>query len=690
MPKILTAALCAALLSVVALGSASANEGMWTFDNFPSAEVKSSLGVDIDPQWLARVRGAAVRLSTGCSASVVSPDGLVFSNAHCVRECAQQLSPPKMDYVANGFSAARRADEGLCPGMQAEILTAISDVTPTVQAATAEKTGQAFIKARDAAIAVIEQHACAGREAKFRCQVISLYDGGRYSLYTYRKYSDVRLVMVPEAQTAFFGGDPDNFNFPRYDLDFSFVRLYENGKAVATPDHLHWSFAAPKPGEPTFVAGNPGSTDRLLTAEQLESRRDLALPWTLLLFSEVRGRLIRFSEESPEHARMADFLLFALENSFKAFYGQEKALVNPALIAAKRRADQELRARIAADPKLADTIGDPWSDIAKIQTDYAALMMPYGFEETRAGLGSHLFGYARALVRAAAERAKPNSERLPEYTDSRLPLLEKDVLDPAPVYPELEQLTLEFWLSKLREYLTADAPATRTFLGQDSPQTLSAALAKSRLGDAAYRKQLWDGGPSAVKASNDPMIRFVLATDEASRAVRKEYEQRVSGPTDRASEAIAKARFTVYGTSTYPDATFSLRISFGKVDGWTDNGVAVQPFTYFSGLWKRATGQSPFDLASRWQHAEDRVNPATVFDFTTTNDIIGGNSGSPVIDAQGNVIGAAFDSNIYGLGGDFGYDARLNRTVAVSTAAISEALRHVYDQPALLQELSAR
>ncbi len=685
----LIAALGGAALATLIFGSAFADEGMWTFDNFPYATVKSRLGVTIDPQWLDHVRGAAVRLSSGCSASVVSPDGLVLSNHHCVRECAQELSSSRVDYIKSGFMAATHADERLCPGMQAEILTSISDVTAPVQTATAGKTGEAFIKSRDGAIAAIEKRACEGRETKFRCQVISLYEGGQYKLYTYRKYSDVRLVMAPEMQTAFFGGDPDNFNFPRYDLDFSFVRLYEGGRPVATPDHLRWSFAPPKPDEATFVVGNPGSTDRLLTAEQLESMRDLSLPWLLIRLSELRGRLIRFSEESPEHARIADDLLFGIENSFKALYGRQEALVSSNIIAMKHRADQELRARVAEDPKLSQSIGDPWSEIARVLPAYRALAMPYDLEERNAGLGSDLFSYARAIVRAAEEKQKPNGDRLPEYTDSQLPLLEKRVLDSAPVYPDLEQVALEFWLSKLREYLTADAPATRTFLGKDSPETLSAALAKSRLADAHFRKQLWDGGIAAVRESDDPLIRFVLRTDPSSRTVRKEYEQRVSGPTGRAEEKIAKARFAVYGTSIYPDATFSLRISYGKIAGWMENGAEVGPFTHFAGLWRRATGQFPFNLTARWEHAEKEVTPSTIFDFTTTNDIIGGNSGSPVVDAKGEVIGAIFDGNIHSLGGDFGFDPSVNRSVAVSTAAISEALRHIYHQPQLLKELGA-
>ena len=670
--------------------AARADEGMWTFDNFPSAAVKAKYGVTVDQAWLDHVRGAAVRLSSGCSASVVSGEGLVLTNHHCVRDCAQSLSSAGNDYVQNGFQTAKREDEKLCPGMQAEILANISDVTARVTKAAAGKTGQDFVKARDAEIAAVEKEGCGGKEDKFRCQVITLYEGGQYKLYTYRKYADVRLVFAVEGQTAFFGGDPDNFNFPRYDLDCSFVRLYENGKPAQTPDHLTWSAAPPKDGEPLFVAGNPGATQRLLTAEQLETLRDVNLPEILLLFSELRGRLLRFTEESAEHTRIANDLLFGIENSYKAYRGEEKALVDPALISAKRKDDDSLKARVAKDAKLSAQIGDPWSDIAKAQVNLKALYYRYGFMEARAGTGSDLFRYARTLVRAAAEKAKPNGERLPEYTDSRLALLSKTILDPEPVYPELEQLTLEFWLSKLRENLTADAQGTKLFLGKDSPETLSARLAKSRLRDPKVRKALWDGGMAAIQASDDPMIKFVLATDAASRAVRKDYENRVSGPVDRATQKIAQARFAIYGTSIYPDATFSLRLSYGKVSGWSDNGVTVGAFTYYKGLWDRATGQFPFNLMPRWQNARAEVNPGTVFDFVSTNDIIGGNSGSPAINAKGEVVGAIFDGNIESLGGAFGFDGRVNRAVSVSTAAITEALRNVYGDQALAAELTGK
>ena len=683
------APLCAVgfLLLTVA---ARADEGMWTFDNFPAAAVKAKYGVTVDQAWLDHVRGAAVRLSSGCSASVVSGAGLVLTNHHCVRDCAQSLSSAGNDYVQNGFQTARREDEKLCPGMQAEILANISDVTARVTKAAAGKTGQDFVKARDAEIAAVEKTGCAGKEDKYRCQVITLYQGGQYKLYTYRKYADVRLVFAVEGQTAFFGGDPDNFNFPRYDLDCSFVRLYEDGKPAQTPDHLAWSTAPPKDGEPVFVAGNPGATQRLLTAEQLETLRDVNLPEILLVFSELRGRLLRFTAESAEHTRIANDLLFGIENSYKAYRGEEKALVDPALIAAKRKDDAALKARVAKDAKLPAQIGDPWSDIAKAQVSLRALYYRYGFMEARAGTGSDLFRYARILVRAAAEKAKPNGERLPEYTDSRLALLSKSLLDPEPVYPELEQLTLEFWLSKLRENLTADAPGTKLFLGKESPETLSARLAKSRLSDPKVRKALWDGGMTAIQASNDPMIKFVLATDPASRAIRKDYETQVTGPVDRAAQKIAQARFAIYGTSIYPDATFSLRLSCGEVGGWSDNGVTVSAFTYYKGLWDRATGQFPFNLMPRWQNAQAKVNPGTVFDFVSDNDIIGGNSGSPAINARGEVVGAIFDGDIESLGGAFGFDDRVNRAVSVSTAAITEALRNVYGDQALAAELTAR
>jgi peptidase S46-like protein len=673
--------------TVLCAAPAYADEGMWTFDNFPAAAVKGKYGVDITPAWLDHVRNNAVRLSTGCSASIVSSNALVLTNNHCVAECAQDLSSAGQDYYTHGYTALNASEERKCAGMQAEILTSISDVTPQMTAAGKGLTGDALVKARTAVSSTIENQNCADT-SRDRCQVVSLYHGGQYKLYKYRKYSDVRLIFSPGVQTAFFGGDPDNFNFPRYDLDSAFVRLYENGAPVRTPDHLRWNATAPTAGEPVFVAGNPGGTDRQLTMAQLATQRELTLPVTALRYSELRGRLIRFSEESAENRRIAQDLLFGLENSYKVYFGRLFTLNDDAFMAAKTRDEAALRANLAARQALAASgTPDPWATIAGAAQQMRSLYLPYTFME-RGPSGSQLFTYAKSLVRAAAERQKPSAERLPGYADSQLPLLEKQVLDAAPVYPSLEQQTLEFWLSKAREYLTADDPNTKLLLGRDSPEQLSAQLATSRLGDASARKALWDGGWAAVKASNDPMIQYVIRIDPEARSLLTEWNEKVDGPTTAASEALARARFAAFGTSVYPDATFTLRLSYGQIAGWNEKGREIPPFTYFGGLYERATAQDPFKLDPRWIAARGKLNPSTVFNISTTNDIIGGNSGSPLINARAEVIGAVFDGNIHSIGGDYGYDAVNNRAVAVSAAAVSEALRKVYSANNIADELA--
>lgn len=688
--KTLTLAASALVLSFAAAGAAQADEGMWTFDNFPSAKVKQTYGVDIDQKWLDTVRASAVRLTTGCSASVVSKQGLVLTNNHCVADCTQALSSEGKDYVKDGFLTGAREEELKCAGMQAEVLLSITDVTDQVKAAGAGKTGQDFVKARDASFATAELAAC-GQDKTLRCQTISFYRGGQYKVYKYRRYADVRLVFAPEYATAFFGGDPDNFNFPRFNLDSAFLRLYEDGKPAVTPNHLTWRATAPVEGEPTFVAGNPGTTQRQLTVSQLETNRDLVIPIGQLQRSEMRGRLIQFGEQSEENKRIANQPLAGVENSYKVFFGQQFVLNDKKFMDAKRAAETDLKTKVAADPKLSAEIGDPWAEIDKAQLAVADQFVPMRQLESAAGGGSDLYGYARTLVRGAQERAKPAAERLPEYADTRLPLLEKRLLDVRPVDAPLERLYLEHWLLKTREYLTADAPAVKLLLGKESPEGLSARLvAGSKLADPAVRKALWDGGLAAIQASDDPMIQFVLKTEGQGRELRKAYEASVTAPTDAAAERIAKARFAVLGDSVYPDATFSLRLSYGKVAGWTHRGRTITPFTDFAGFYDRVTGAEPFEAAPRWIAAKDKLNLKTVYDYVTTNDIIGGNSGSPVIDAKGRVIGAAFDGNIHSLGGAFGYDGSINRTVVVSTAAITEALTKVYGRDALVKELAGK
>ena len=677
-----------AVLSLPA-APARADEGMWTFDNFPIATVNEKYGTNIDQAWLDRVRNAAVRLQ-GCSASMVSNEGLILTNHHCVVSCVQDLSTAENDYVKNGWMPATREEEKKCPGQTAEILTDIVDVTDRVTGAGAGLEGAAFVQARAAEIDRIQKETC-GDDQKLTCQVISFYRGGQYKLYKFRKYDDVRLAFAPEFQAAFFGGDPDNFNFPRYALDAAFLRAYEDGKPVSSPNFLKWNPNAPAEGDVTFVAGNPGTTQRLLTVAQLEVLRDQQLPLGLIQTSELRGRLLEYSTRDEEAKRVSVDPIFGLENGFKVQYGQQGALTDPAFMATKRQEEADLRQRVAADPALAQRIGDPWADLERVSAAQRDLFLPYRQLESAAGQRSSLYSYAKAIVRASKERAKPASERRAGYGDADIATLGRRLATETPISNDLEKIYLDFWLSKTREYLTVDNADVKALLGKESPEQIAERLVDgTKLGDPAFRAQALAMTPEQLAASGDPMIAFVLANDDAAQAVRTQWEAAVSGPTSRAGEKIAQARFAAYGTNLYPDATFSLRLSYGAVKGWTYRGVTVEPFTRIGGLYERHTGAEPFNAAEDWLAAEDRINKDTVYDFVSTNDIIGGNSGSPVINARGEVIGAAFDGNIHSLGGSFGYDGELNRTVTVSTAAVTEALRTVYNQPRLLEELGVQ
>jgi len=669
-------------LTALPLTAARADEGMWTFDAFPAAKMRADYGWAPDQAWLDKVRAAAVRLTGGCSASFVSPEGLILTNHHCIVSCLQNLSTAKSDLVANGFNAATRASERLCPGQQAEVVTGISDVTGEVKSAIGSLTGEAAVKARDAKIAEIEKAGCTDTQTT-RCQVVRLYGGGEYKLYTYRKYSDVRVVWAPEFQAAFFGGDPDNFNYPRYALDAAFLRAYENGKPAVVASHLQFNPRAPVDGEATFVVGNPGSTQRLATMDQLAFAREVQLPVIQTTFSELRGRLLAAMESSPVKAREGKDELFSVENSLKVFIGRTKALGDPQFTARLAAAEAALRARSANDP----AIGNPWGEIATAVAAYRNFYLPYRYMTPQ----GDLYSYALTLVRAAEERTKPNSERLPAYTDSALPLLEKQLLDQRPVYPWLDRLLLEWSLSKAREYMGADDPDTKLLLGRESPEGLASRLVGgTRLADAAYRKALWNGGKAAIEASKDPMIVYARRLDARQRQLQKLFNEQYDAPVTAAQAKLSQARFAAYGNSVYPDATFTLRISYGRVQGWTERGKPVTPQTTIGGAFERATGAAPFDLPRAFLANERRIDKSVAYDFVTTNDIIGGNSGSPVLDRAGTVIGAAFDGNIHSLGGNYGYDPALNRTVAVSMAAVEEALKNIYPAPALLAELKGR
>jgi len=664
---------------------------MWTFDDAPLARVERSLGVRLDGAWLDHLRLASLRLTTGCSAAIVSRDGLALTNQHCVLGCAQSLSRAAQDYVRDGFLTDQRAEEKTCPGMEAEVLVGIADATPMIIASSAGKSGDAYVTARENAIARAERQVC-GRDKRLRCQVISFFGGGQFKVYKYREYADVRLVFAPEFDAAFFGGDEENFAFPRFDLDCAFIRLYDTGRPAATPQALAWSLATPKAGEPVFVSGNPGATERGATVAQLEGERDLVLPASEAEHEALRRQLALFEQAGePENRRLAADAMFNQENDLKVIRGRLAALRDPAFMAARRQEETDLRTALSADPGLASRIGDPWADIEAAQKVEAARYGAWRALESGAGGGSQLFAWARVLVRAAEERAQPTGRRLPEYAGSRLALVEKAVLDDRPVSPALETLRLSLWLGAARDALGAQSPALAQVLGEETPDALAIRLVNSsRLADPAVRRALWAGGLAAVEASDDPMIAFVLRIDPLGRAVRQAWEDEVEGQIDQASERIARARFALQGPERYPDATFSLRLSWGKVAGWREGDADVGPFTTFEGLYGSATSTEPFQLTARWLAAKAALDPATVFNFVTTNDITGGNSGSPVVTAAGAVIGTAFDGNAASIAGDFRYDASRNRTVVVSTAAITEALDKVYGRTALVRELAGR
>ncbi|MDP1910356.1 MAG: S46 family peptidase [Hyphomicrobium sp.] len=664
------------------LSAARADEGMWTFDAFPTAKFRADYGWAPDQAWLDRARLANVRLTGGCSSSFVSGSGLIFTNQHCVASCLEDLSTAGNDILAKGFTARTRAEEKLCPGQQAEVVTAIADVTPQVKTAIGTATGEPAVKARTAAIAGIEKAACPDT-ATTRCQVVTLYGGGQYKLYTYRKYSDVRIVWAPEAAASTFGGDPDNYNFPRFALDGAFLRAYENGQPVATPQHLKWTAREPKDGETIFVVGNPGSTQRLLTQSQFAYQREVNLPITLATLSELRGRLISEMRASPEKAREGEQTLNSTENNLKRAIGRTKALGNPAFNAMLAANEAALRTKSAGNA----AIGDPWGEIDRAMIAQRAIDAEYRYAIPE----GVLMNYALTLVRAAAERAKPNGDRLPGYSDSALPLKQKQTLDAKPVTPWLDALLMESSLSKGREYLGTDHPQTRLLLGKESPEGLAARLVRgTKLADPAVRKALWDGGAAAIAASTDPMIGFAKTVDANQRRLQKLYDDKVDGPIIAARARLADARFAAYGDSLYPDATSSLRITFGRVGGWVENGVKTDYRTRFGGAFARATGADPFALAPAILAKRKAIDEQGALDFVYAADTIGGNSGSPVIDRDGYVIGANFDRNIHGLRNDYAYDLTMARSIAVSTAAIEQALKSIYPAPSLLAELHAR
>jgi hypothetical protein len=662
------------------------DEGMWLLNDFPSQPLERLHGFAPNEDWLRHVQLAALRIAGGCSGSFVSGNGLMLTNHHCASRCIQQLSTARRDYMRLGFNAATEKEEARCPGMEVDQLLAISDVTADVAQATEGQSGAAFSDALKGVQSRLELE-CATTE-EIRCDVVSLYHGGRYQLYRYRRHQDVRLVFAPESSIAFFGGDPDNFMFPRYDLDIAFLRIYERGQPLQSSDFFSWSQDGPASGDLTFVPGHPWHTSRELSVAQLIALRDRTLPDRLLQLAEARGVLTEYGRQGAEQKRTSTNLLFGIENSLKALKGRVAALRDPRLFAAKVAAEQELRTRANANPALRSLTSKSWDNIAQAESRFESFRTPYRMLEQGHGFWSELFEHARRLLRIAEETPKPNNVRLREYTDAQRPALVQHLLSADIIYDDLEVLTLTHSLTKLREELGADDKIVALVLGDSSPaQVAKRVVSGSRLKDVSVRKSLLEGKKPLVDVSTDPMLELARHVDPFARELRKRYEDEVEAIIRKNSELIAKARFAVYGTSTYPDATATLRLSFGQVLGYEDRGRPNTPFTTLRQAFERATGNEPFALPGSWVTAKPRLDLSTPLNFCTTNDIIGGNSGSPVIDRDARIVGLVFDGNIFSLGGDYFYDPERNRAVAVHSNAIVQALDKIYNARRILEDL---
>jgi len=668
----------------------SADEGMWLFDQFPKQLVEKTYGFQVTDDFLHHLERASVRFDNGGSGSFVSPRGLLFTNHHVGEDCIQKLSSAEHDYMANGFSAASEGDEKPCPDLEVDALLSITDVTAKVNQGIGAHTSDADAnRMRKASIARIEKE-CAG-STKNRCDVVTLYSGGQYSLYQYKKYTDVRLVFAPEFAIAQFGGDPDNFMYPRYCLDFALFRAYENGQPAAPPDYLTWSHAGVKDGELTFVSGNPGSTGRLQTVAQMEFSRGVSFPLTIALLKARISALVEFGAKSAENKRVAQDSLDGDQNSYKAIVGFEDGLRDPKLMDLKRQEERKFRAAIDRDPVKKKKFGKIWDQIAAAYREYATFFKPYYLLEGNAA-GSDLFAIAREVVRYAEETRKPNDQRLQEYQDAGLKSLEQQMYSPAPIAGALEEAQLTVWFQFLERELGSKEPAVKAILAGRTPaEAAHQYVSTSQLFDVAERQRL-AGDLDAVKKSKDGMIQLALILDPEARKYRREYDDKVQAAIESSASKIAAARFSVYGTNEYPDGTFTLRVTYGPVKGYTGlDGKSVPYATTFAGLYRHATGKDPFRLPPSWLNAAlNKTTPLdlnTPFDFVTTTDTHGGNSGSPTVNTKGELMGILFDGNMESMPNRYLYTEVQARSIHVASNAIIEALRKVYHTDRVLAEL---
>ena len=681
----------AALLAVLIVLSASADEGMWLFNAPPKDILQKKYGFTVTPEFMDHLRLASISFG-GASGSFVSPDGLVLTNHHVGRGAIQNLSTKDRDLMKTGFYARTQAEELKVPGMELRVLISIVDVTDKVRGA--EKSGMTPVESADArqkVIAALEKEASGTPET--RGVVVTLYSGGMYHLYTYRLYNDVRLVFAPEYLAAFFGGDQDNFTYPRYDLDITLFRIYENGRPFKSDNYIKWSTTGLREGDLVLCSGHPGSTGRLLTMSQLEFLRDTSYPFAIANLKRRQAFMRAYAAKGQEESRIAMRNLFGIENSLKATIGYQSGLLDETLMAKKLRGEQSLRAQVAKSPDLEKEFGSAWDEIAAAEKAYASLFKPFTFFERANGFYTTYFTMARTLVRLATEKPKPNADRLREFRDASLPSVERGLLSPAPIYDDFEAVKLGDSLAQLQEELP-DMTEVKWILGGRSPQDVARELiAGTKLKDVDSRKRLLEGGLAAIYQSQDPMIKLALLVDPVSRGLRARYEDQVDAIETRNGTRVAQAMFKLEGTSIPPDATGTLRLSFGAVKGYVESGRKVPFQTTFAGLYDKsakAGNKDPYELPASFVAKKSAVNMATPVNFVSTADSIGGNSGSPLVNRKGEFVGVLFDGNIQSLPTRFVYEDTISRSVMVHAQGIIEALLKIYDAKPLVDEILGR
>ena len=670
--------------------SSPADEGMWAFNNLPRKQLKEKYGFEPPDAWTEHLMKSSVRFSSGGSGSFVSSTGLVLTNHHVGADTLHKVSAAGRDYYKEGFWARTPAEEPKAPDLELNVLQSIEDVTARVNAAVKPEmpASEAFV-ARRAVIATIEKESL--DKTGLRSDVVTLYQGGQYHLHRYKKYTDIRLVWAPEFDIAFFGGDPDNFEYPRYDLDVCIFRAYENDKPAKIEHFLKWSKSGAGDNELVFVSGHPGKTDRLNTMAALKFNRDVRVPYILNFLRRQEIMLQQYCQDGEEQSRIGKEDLFGIQNSRKALLGQLEGLQDAGIMAKKESAERTLRAHVEGNPRLRASYGTAWTRIELAKQIQAGLLVEHSVLESGHGFAGNLFAIAKTLVRLADENERPNAQRLREYSDSARSSLELQLFSAAPIYEDMEQVKLANSLSYFAEKFGGDAPLVKRVLAGKSPATRAAELiAGSKLKDIEERKRLATGGKRAIEQSQDPLIQLARLIDPDARAIRKKHEEQVIEPERQAYSLISQALFEIEGPSRYPDGTFTLRLSYGTVKGYLENGQQIPPWTTMGQTFDHAARHgnvAPWALPKTWHQRRSAIDSATPFNFVSTCDIIGGNSGSPVVNRAGEFVGIIFDGNIQSLVGDFIFDETQNRAVSVHSSAILEAMKKIYGADSLADEL---